>query len=486
LKGRWDTEGGARPRLDARLQHESGDLPLPLIETSAPPHSAGVRALAAQLETDGTTLSAQLHWDSARAGTLELQASTQIARTDQGWLWPEQAPVAAQMNAQLPQLGVWSALAPPGWRVQGTLDAQATLSGTRSQPRWHGKLAADGFALRSVLDGVDLRDGRLRATLQGDRIAITELQLHGSPGGGAHIPGYSGNRTPPPRDGGRLEAQGHVTWVVRPRPGHGPERPGPRPAGTGPRTARPACPAGARHPGPGPGALAGPTARARRLAAAGRQRPRLGSDGAPCGRCPRRDAAAPARRTLPAAQVGLRLDMGDDFAVQGHGITTRLGGQVEVQSGGPGGAAPRVTGEVRTVQGRYRAWGQMLDVESGLIRFNGAYDNPALDIRPAPPDQHPGVQARHRPRACACTPTRAAGCRKTGPRGAGPQRLQRHAEAVLLQQAAWACWAARAAPQPLWPAVSGWTNSASRPPTAATTPTAPPSPWASGCPRTCT
>ena len=85
------------------------------------------------------------------------------------------------MNAQLPQLGVWSALAPPGWRVQGTLDAQATLSGTRSQPRWHGKLAADGFALRSVLDGVDLRDGRLRATLQGDRIAITSSKVRPQP-----------------------------------------------------------------------------------------------------------------------------------------------------------------------------------------------------------------------------------------------------------------------------------------------------------------
>ena len=110
--------------------------------------------------------------------------------------------------------------------------------------------------------------------------------------------------------------------------------------------------------------------------------PRLGSDVVVhrADDAPRRDAAAPARRTLPAAQVELRLDLGDDFAVQGHGITTRLGGQVEVQSGGPGGAAPRVTGEVRTVQGRYRAWGQMLDVESGLIRFNGAYDNPALDI----------------------------------------------------------------------------------------------------------
>jgi translocation and assembly module TamB len=39
-----------------------------------------------------------------------------------------------------------------------------------------------------------------------------------------------------------------------------------------------------------------------------------------------------------------------------------------------------VTGVVRTEEGRYRAWGQALDVETGLVRFNGPYDNPALDI----------------------------------------------------------------------------------------------------------
>jgi translocation and assembly module TamB len=447
LKGRWDTEGGARPRLDARLQHESGDLPLPLIETSAAPQSAGVRALAVQLETDGTTLSAQLHWDSARAGTLELQASTQIARTDQGWLWPEQAPVAAQMNAQLPQLGVWSALAPPGWRVQGTLDTQATLSGTRSQPRWHGKLAADGFALRSVLDGVDLRDGRLRATLQGDRIAITELQLHGSPGGGAHIPGYSGNRTPPPRDGGRLEAQGHVTWV----------------AGQGlamdlnaqahalqvlARADRQASVSGKVR-----ATLAQGQVRLQGQLRADRaalllpdaNAPRLGSDVVVhrADDAPRRDAAAPARRTLPAAQVELRLDLGDDFAVQGHGITTRLGGQVEVQSGGPGGAALRVTGEVRTVQGRYRAWGQMLDVESGLIRFNGAYDNPALDILALRPQisTRAGVQVQgtaQAPRVRLYADPERPDAEKLALVVLGRSASSGTAEAVLLQQAAWA------------------------------------------------
>jgi translocation and assembly module TamB len=80
--------------------------------------------------------------------------------------------------------------------------------------------------------------------------------------------------------------------------------------------------------------------------------------------------------------LAVTFNLGNDFALHGHGITTRLTGEVQVRSSGSTmpGAPPRVTGEVRTDAGRYRAWGQMLDVETGLIRFNGPYDNPSLDI----------------------------------------------------------------------------------------------------------
>ena len=39
-----------------------------------------------------------------------------------------------------------------------------------------------------------------------------------------------------------------------------------------------------------------------------------------------------------------------------------------------------VTGEVRTVSGQYRAYGQQLNIETGIARFNGPIDNPQLDI----------------------------------------------------------------------------------------------------------
>jgi translocation and assembly module TamB len=93
-------------------------------------------------------------------------------------------------------------------------------------------------------------------------------------------------------------------------------------------------------------------------------------------------AASAAQRadTVLPPDVAITLDLGDDFAFQGQGITTRLEGKLDIRSSSMPHTPPRIFGEVRTVAGRYRAWGQMLDIETGLARFNGPYNNPSLDI----------------------------------------------------------------------------------------------------------
>ena len=46
------------------------------------------------------------------------------------------APLAATVRARLPDVGVWSALAPPGWRVRGTLDANRFAAGQFEVMPW--------------------------------------------------------------------------------------------------------------------------------------------------------------------------------------------------------------------------------------------------------------------------------------------------------------------------------------------------------------
>src|SRR5690606_26041385 len=83
-------------------------------------------------------------------------------------------------------------------------------------PRWNGTLAADQLALRALVEGLDLRDGRLRATLSGDRVDVTEFTLKGGRGNSARIAGQSGNlsttSSEAARDGGTLSGRGEMRW----------------------------------------------------------------------------------------------------------------------------------------------------------------------------------------------------------------------------------------------------------------------------------
>jgi translocation and assembly module TamB len=89
-------------------------------------------------------------------------------------------------------------------------------------------------------------------------------------------------------------------------------------------------------------------------------------------------AAAPASTAKRPLVVAVDLDMGNDFQVEGRGIRTRLRGSLTLS--GQSIAQPQLVGTITTVGGEYRAFGQRLDVERGVLRFTGRIDNPALDI----------------------------------------------------------------------------------------------------------
>lgn len=76
----------------------------------------------------------------------------------------------------------------------------------------------------------------------------------------------------------------------------------------------------------------------------------------------------------------INLDLGRDLAVEGEGLSTRLEGELTVRSASSGSNPFVVFGEVRTVEGRYRAWGQVLNIETGVVRFNGPPANPSLEL----------------------------------------------------------------------------------------------------------
>lgn len=369
----WDAAFGAGLRLRASLARTGGDITV-LAENAEGGSArvrAGVRDARLVLESEGEALTLSLRWDSERAGTAEGRVQTRLARGgDTGWHWPQDAPLSGNVRAQLPRIGVWSLLAPPGWRLRGSLGADISIAGTRADPALGGTLRADDVALRSVVDGVELQGGRLRARLDGRRLLVDEFVLRG--GGG---PG-----------GGSLSASGEGSW-----PSSGPQvrvtaqldrlR-------ASARTDRQLTVSGnvAAALDSRGGSVTG-TLRVdqARIVVPDETAPKLGSDvvvrnapgSAPIGQRPRTQVAGAAGSRRRVA-MDVALDLGNDFRVQGRGIDTRLTGVLTLA--GESVTAPRLTGTLNTAGGEYRAYGQRLDIERGVLRFTGPIDNPALDI----------------------------------------------------------------------------------------------------------
>jgi translocation and assembly module TamB len=397
--GAWDASMGEHFRLRAALERTAGDLQLLSQDQTSTLLSAGLRDTRIQVQIDDEAASMKLGWNSDSAGNASAEFQTRLQKNN-GWSWPADAPVSATVRTNLPRVGVWSLMAPPGWRIQGTLDANMALRGTRANPDWSGTIEARDMAIRSVVDGIDFSKGVLRLKLDGQRMEITEFTLQGA---GTSTPGDTG---------GIFKATGQVLWLT-PADSASPGRLASR--------VRMELDAVAQQ--------LRVSARAdQRLVVSGRlsarledaklilrgaleadqaqfvlpddTAPQLGADVVvrrSAGRKPVSTAPATAANDKPRAvalDIDVTLDPGKNFHLKGQGIDTRLEGKLTLRTEGKAAGGPRLSGELRTVGGSYKAYGQTLDIDTGVLRFNGPYDNPALDILALRPNlqQTVGVQ----------------------------------------------------------------------------------------------
>jgi len=402
--GEWDAVTGPALSLNAQLVRSSGDLTLQA-ETPAGQVvrvAAGLRDARLTVRARGQALSAEWRWDSERAGTAQGQLRTRLTPVGEGeaanagditlggWRWPANAPLSGQLSAQLPRIGAWSALAPPGWRLRGSLATQLSLSGTRSAPQFSGDLQANDLALRSVVDGIEFDQGRLRARFDGDRLRISEFSLQGAGANGS---------------GGQLRAEGEAAWV-----GGAPQvrlKAQLQRLRASLRTDRQLTVSGQLEGKLSAAAteISGAlTVDQAQLQLPDEGRPELGDDvvlrSAASGAAGPRAVAGNGTPPQPAGagregrrtQIAVQIDLGQDFRVSGKGIDTRLRGVLALL--GDAVNAPRLYGTLTTEGGQYRAYGQRLQIEEGVLRFGGPIDNPALDILAVRPNmsQRVGVQ----------------------------------------------------------------------------------------------
>jgi translocation and assembly module TamB len=256
----------------------------------------------------------------------------------------------------------------------GRVQADVKLAGPLREPELSGRIDGDGLAFALADAGLKLERGQLRARFAGSALKLEALSFE------------SDNVRPPAdvrlkaaeltREPGRLSASGEVDLA----------------------TARADIAIKVRRFVPlqggdqwlmlsGDGAVSGSASAGMKLqlalvADAGlfsvpeQSPPALGDDVVIKGR----EGAVSASTPL-ALQID--IDLGERLYFRGRGLDTRLAGQLALRDEGRGVSA---TGNIRTIGGRYRAYGQNLDIERGIVSFQGSLANPGLNVRAIRPD----------------------------------------------------------------------------------------------------
>lgn len=383
LRGDWSLR--ATDVLDAslRVERSSGDV------FSGPPTRRARMGLN-ELRFESTVRANRLQAEGVMRGgevgalTLGLRAEFERAAADDevAWRLAPKRPWSGEFAGAAPSLE-WinpflSANLRENIRVAGKADLDIKLAGTPDAPRATGFISADGLRLAWVEQGIRLDNGVLRARIAPDDNGVTELVIDSLTFAGRPRIRPQHRRIASALAGspeGTVFASGRVSLralegVIQVRTEKFPvlQRPDRWAIATGganivfsPRHVQ----------------LNGAV-----LADAGyvditrRDAPSLSSDVVV------RRAASADTDTRPEPRVpfdfSLGIDLGPAFIVRGDGLDTRVEGALLLKHEGRG--VVRATGVLETRDGVYEGFGQKLAIERGRLNFQGAVENPGLDI----------------------------------------------------------------------------------------------------------
>ncbi|WP_047257774.1 translocation/assembly module TamB domain-containing protein [Chromobacterium subtsugae] len=331
------------------LWRSGGDVQLPLDKGR---HVAlGLKTARAELDLDGRQLAFNVSVDSRFA-----QAQGQGSLPWNGGRIDGHTPLSGNLRASLPSLAALAELSGPGLELGGQLAANLDLGGPLQMPQAQGQIRGDKLKLADRRTGVSLSDGSLLARVDGRQLTLQQLRFV-SGKGEVNASGSLDFSDAQPDARVKVSLQKFSVF----------DRPNRRLVVSGQSEL----------------AFVGG-----RLSLSGRIRadqgrvglpklgaPDLGADVVVVGR----PAAEPSAFATMPLTVALDLDLGERFRFSGQGLDVELSGLVHV-SANPG-EAPAARGQVKVDKGRYKAYGQDLDITFGAITFNGPLDNPLLNVQ---------------------------------------------------------------------------------------------------------
>lgn len=351
-----------------QVARKSGDLS---VNTGSSLVALGLSALQMRVDLTGQEAKFDGRMAASRIGTLETNGQAGFQKLDGILMLTPDSPFKAQARINVPEVKTISALLGPQYSLNGKLAMEFNAAGTLGKPRLSGAINGDNLAVTLFDQGIQLKDGIARIVMDDNVIDLRQIEFHGGEG--------------------TLRATGKVQL--------GASDPDLNATIVADRLQLFASPDRQLM-------LSGQAKLANvneQLRIDGKfvvdkalfdlpksSAPKLGDDVV----IVRKDgkakagAAATSKEKLTAATekpagrfapvMNIQVDLGNNFRFNGSGADLRLRGDMTVRS------EPlqplRATGTINVAEGTYEAFGTKLNIERGIINFQGPISNPNLNI----------------------------------------------------------------------------------------------------------
>ena len=345
LSADWDLAYSQNARGFINVRQQSGDIVLPYRK-----QALGLNGLTLQTRFQNGRIDNQIN-GKTRYGNIggNVGISQQFGHSIM------QAPISGNLKIDIPDLTALKNLMPVGQSISGTLNAEATIGGRVGEPQLGGSLNGNNLYYVNRDLGVILDNGSLRSRLSGQQWQIQSLlfkrgngniNLSGTVGWGGGVPVVDVNAVfdkygilDKPRR--RLTASGNTRL----------------------------------HYDDKNGIILGGSLKVDE-GNFGFQKsgmPELDDDVVVLGE-PKKET----RESVPFS-MNIDLDLNDQVFFRGEGVDVTLGGRLKLT------AQPKqdiqAVGTVAVVKGKYKAYGQDLNITKGTVSFVGPLSRPNLNIR---------------------------------------------------------------------------------------------------------
>lgn len=380
----WDVQLKEHASAKIMVRRQSGDIDVLDADGTGQKMPLGLRGLDIDVRSTGLVAGSDaekielaLNANGTRLGVWSGKLNSQLRRDGVHWTWDSEMPVSGDLHVQINELQWLASQVSSELVSKGQLKMDANFSGKFSRPSYQAKIEGHGLEFAFATEGLLFPNGELKAVLTDEIFKLEQLKFTNTL---TFVPkieqlqdlNWAGRV-------GTLDASGEVNWrlqqgtiaanwtnfpllqrkdrwlVVSGQAGITQTDKSWSLAG---KLAADA--AYFRLPKMPPPSLSNDVLISREL------KLNAGEDES-------------ANKFAVKAKFDLQLDMGSRFVFVGRGLDTALSGVLRLR--GSESSSVYASGSIATRGGQYEGYGQQLEIERGILNFQGSALNPALNIR---------------------------------------------------------------------------------------------------------